>query len=278
MQHLYKRARLSCLVASLGAIGTTSLTYASTTTQNPSDLTTNILALKCYNPEGTITVSRIAVLDVSELDDSIHNKKYDFALVAGHGLNADRPCHVSDFNGNKSRLLFHTLPRNYESGTQNDWGLIKFKKLKTRNMVRYKLIPAISKFDDLEDLDEVDVNFARARSLPDNLQTCQIKSLTFSNTTQSNKVLSHNCMAIGGQSGSPLTYEIGNETRLIGLHLGTLWMINSPLTGKPDRVGFVKVFDEGTINQIKVMLHKKTDKLEYAWNILDTEIWRKKKP
>jgi len=101
----------------------TAPTHATTPSQ------THMLVLKCANSESTTFLSRLAVLDIPQ------SKKMDFALVTGHALPLERPCFVQDFEGNQRDVDLIDYAKAFEVGTPNDWALISFRKMKTKNLV-----------------------------------------------------------------------------------------------------------------------------------------------
>ncbi len=202
-----------------------------------------MLRLQCVESVQAVeknTRSRIAVLD-------IEHPIYDFALAAGHAVPTERPCKVKDFRGNSSDVDLIRLADNYAPGAQTDWAIIRFPKIKTQNLVRYRLEPLA----DNENLKGVEVKFAQAIGLPKNTQICQLNTLEFSTK---HKRVTHNCSVIAGQSGSPVTRTVDGEDRLVGLNLGQLWMFQSPETGRPDRKGYINLLDADTLLEIETYI------------------------
>ena len=175
----------------------------------------------------------------------------DFALVSGHGVAGDYPCFVSDFLGNTKKATVVSLAENYQAGTDTDWALISFKKIKGPHIQRYDVD---NYAEDLSVLHDGLVAFAQARGLPENNQRCRIAEAVPENLGKNGTIISHDCRAIGGQSGSPITQVINGHHRLIGLHIGSGWTLNSPITGKPGRVNFMRSYDEKMSSEIKQAL------------------------
>lgn len=201
-----------------------------------------MLRLECEGQADTLRVSRIAVL---ETGDDV----YDFGFATGHALPTERPCRVKDFEGRRRSVNLIRFAEGYQSGDTTDWAVIRFKKISTSNLVRYKL-------DTVQNLDELKTSnfyFSQAFSLPENAQSCKLSALDFSN---GRRRVTHDCRAVPGQSGSPVTRIINGEHKLIGLHIGHLWMFESPETGRPDRKGYVNLLDENTISQIQSVIEE----------------------
>jgi len=153
-------------------------------TADPDSLT-HVLRLECVKGDEPGLQSRIGALETNNL-------KYDFALVAGHAVPDERPCVVKDFSGRQSKVSL---------------------KIKTPNLVRYTLEP----FEIDRPLNEIPVFFAQAMALPENTQNCRLTALDFPNNIRR---ISHDCRAISGQSGSPMTTIIDDQHKLVGLHIG----------------------------------------------------------
>ena len=199
-----------------------------------------MLRLLCEGADANFLQSRIAVLDVGD-------PVYDYGFATGHAVPSERPCAVKDFSGRSRPADLIHLADGYNPGENTDWAIIRFDKISTKNLVRYKLEP----LEDLSLLDEKQFSFAQARGLPENAQTCKLSVLDFAN---GRRRVTHDCRAVGGQSGSPMTRIVDGEHRLIGLHIGHLWMFDSPETGRPDRTGYINLLDRGTINQVQAVI------------------------
>lgn len=222
----------------------TAPTHATTPSQ------THMLVLKCANSESTTFLSRLAVLDIPQ------SKKMDFALVTGHALPLERPCFVQDFEGNQRDVDLIDYAKAFEVGTPNDWALISFRKMKTKNLVRYPLSPIT---DYISDFEAADILFAEARGLPKNSQACRLlPTLPSFKKEQKRRIpIFHDCDAIPGQSGSPLTARIEEQDYLVGLHIGRAWFFKSPYTGRADRHGYVALFDPNMVEEINTILSTK---------------------
>ena len=138
---------------------------------------------------------------------------------------------------------------NYEAGTDTDWALVSFKKFKGDHIKRYDINDYL---EDITLLDDTPVSFAEARGLPSNTQKCRLDLIKFKSGTQSNnRYVSHDCHAIPGQSGSPITRMNNGGHSLVGIHLGSIWTLYSPVTGKPGRLNFIKLYDQNMATEIK---------------------------
>jgi hypothetical protein len=208
---------------------------------------THMLGLKCANSNTVSTRSRLAVLNIQKKDN------LDYALVSGHGLPLKRPCIVHDFNGNKRTVEKIGYSSKFRAATQDDWAIISFKPLPTKDLIRYPLVPISSQ---LEELGRAKVSFAKARGLPSNNQTCDLIS---TNLYESENIFAfHNCRSIPGQSGSPLTYKANNQDYLVGLHLGKAWFLQSPETGRPDTLGYLSVFNQDMVKEIQTIIAERS--------------------
>ncbi len=199
-----------------------------------------MLRLSCSQSATSGLQSRIAVLDVG-------HPIYNFALAAGHAVPSDRPCVVKDFDGKSSNVDLIRFPADYQPGQQSDWAVIRFPRIDTRNLVKYKLEPLA----DLDNLEGTQVLFAEARGLPENSQVCHLTILQFK---AGHKRVAHDCRAISGQSGSPVTRVVEGQNRLVGLNIGRLWMFESPKTGRPDRKGYINLLDRKTVADIQTLI------------------------
>ena len=201
---------------------------------------THMLRLLCEGADRTGQQSRIAVLDIGD-------PNYDFGFATGHALPPERPCVVRDFEGETRTADSIQLAKGYKSGETTDWAVIRFGKISTKQLVRYQLEPV----EELGPLEGQRFSFARARGLPENAQHCELNVLDFNNGRFR---VTHDCRAVPGQSGSPLTRIVDREHKLVGLHIGHLWMFKAPDTGRPDRRGYINLLDADTISKIEAII------------------------
>ncbi len=199
-----------------------------------------MLRLQCKAADDFKLLSRVAVLNIGL-------ESYDYGLITGHGVPPDRPCQVLDFEGRSAPVSVISLAQNYKIGAQTDWALIRFEKINTPRLIRYDLVP----FTDTTALDNMRVEFAQARGLPENRQSCNLEILDFS---ENERRVSHNCRSVPGQSGTPVTRRIDDRDTLVGLHIGQLWMLESPRTGRPDKKGYINLFNVETVDEIKALI------------------------
>jgi len=199
-----------------------------------------MLRLFCEAQDGSTFQSRVAVLDIND-------GKYDFGFATGHAVPDSRPCTVKDFSGGQSSVSLIRLADGYKSGASTDWALIRFDKINTKGLVRYTLDP----IEDIADLLNEEFSFAQARGLSENAQKCSLSILDFS---EDNRRVVHDCRAIPGQSGSPIIRLVEGRPMLVGLHIGHLWMIQSPITGRPDRKGYINLLDQKTVGAIESII------------------------
>ena len=199
-----------------------------------------MLRLICEGADDSFRQSRIAVLDTGD-------PVYDFGFATGHAVPSERPCAVKDFSGQTRDVNLIRLADGYKSGESTDWAVLRFDKISTRNLVRYQLEPV----ETLTTLEQQRFSFAKARGLPENAQSCKLSILDFD--TGHHRV-THDCRAVPGQSGSPITRLSNGEHMLVGLHIGHLWMFKSPETGRPDRKGYINLLDKPTVNEIESLI------------------------
>ena len=209
--------------------------------QTTADMTpTHMLRLACKVTEESGKQSRIAVLDVGD-------PMFDYGFATGHSLPSGRPCVVQDFSGQKRSVNLIHLADGYQSGEKTDWAIIRFEKISTKGLVRYELEP----IENLGSLDDNRFSFAQARGLQENAQKCRLSILDFANGR--NRV-THDCRAVTGQSGSPITRIVNGTHKLVGLHIGHLWMFQSPETGRPDRKGYINLLNQKTVEEIEAII------------------------
>lgn len=246
---------LAPAAAASSVIGTQNFTATMTVpaaVQARVDPQTHMLSLKCPLANTQYRLSRVTVLDMGDAAIG-ESGKVDTALVSGHGIvhtdgRLAKDCFVQDFSGQKRYVTSMRLAPNYRKGSANDWGVIKFKRMKTRNLVRYSLNPASHDFE-INQLDKFETRFATARGRPENGQACQILPRKYSglNGAEYVGVLAHDCSVIAGQSGTPFSSPT-NE--LLGIHLGRSWMLRLPDTGRPGHRGYLRKLDADIIAEI----------------------------
>ena len=185
------------------------------------------------------------------LPETLKDKNSDFALVTGHGLSKGKDCVVQDFHGNNRAVKKRIYARNYRAGTDTDWAVISFKKIKGEHIKRYNVNAYIS---DLDALQVKPISFAQARGLPSNTQSCHIKRVSLPISNSMTSIFTHDCKAIPGQSGSPITENIQGKDKLIGIHLGQFWTLSSPDTGSPGIFKYMRPFDKQLSQDVKTAI------------------------
>lgn len=231
---------------------------------------THMLVLKCPSSETHFRGSRAAVLDLGGVDLKARDDKsggmtsaeMDFGLVAGHGLigpdgSRTKGCYVQDFAGRSSPVTAMRLARGYRAGTAADWGLIQFPRMETKNLIRYSLRAADFSQLNTASQSAKHSRFASARGRPENGQGCQILPRRRAGLSGEKfaGILAHDCDAVGGQSGAPLS---STHNELLGIHLGTTWTVRSPFTGRPARHGYLRSLDEAMVAQISALAQDMT--------------------
>ncbi|MDB2437628.1 hypothetical protein N9W89_02840 [Hellea sp.] len=217
------------------------------------DTPTHTIFLNCQTNSTKVTQSKASIL---ALPDGVNKSKHDFALVTGHGLINGHECNVRDFQGHKREVIGRVYAKNYKSGTDTDWAIISFKPIKGNHIIRYKTEDYVR---DKELLHNMDVSFAQARGLPQNNQNCRLAVVNIPTPKNDRDIYSHDCVAVPGQSGSPITQSVNGEDRLLGFHLGQVWTVKSPITKKPGNLYILRPFDEDMsleINQAITQLSK----------------------
>jgi len=249
---VFTKGLATCVVSSAILISAEASTITNNIDLTPRKITkatpTHAVFLKCKLSDNIISQSKGAIL---ELPKALKKTKRDFAIVSGHGLYAEADCFISDFQSNSRKVLTKTFAKNYQSGTETDWAIVSFKRIKGPHIKRYNLE---SYLDPTSSIHNAPISFARARGLPQNSQSCKVDIVELKTLKTSRPIFSHNCHAIPGQSGSPLTHNVNGRDQLIGLHLGSMWMLNSPLTGKPGKINIMRPYDKQIADEIRQVL------------------------
>jgi len=213
----------------------------------PYNSKTHMLVMKCTINADYHAESRVVVLN---LPQKYTRRGYDVALVSGHGLQGDNNCIIQDFEGRSAAVIDMTLAPNYKAGTAQDWGIVRFKTLKTKSLIRYSLIP-----QDFSARTFLDVQFAAARGLPQNQQNCRLVM-----AGEDGGILAptgtklHDCYAVPGQSGSPLSRYLGGTDYLMGIHLGRIILYQYPPQKDLLKRGYLRLIDASFIAEITELL------------------------
>lgn len=243
---------LALLLGGLGAVlPAMASSVISLDNKNPLTSSSRIdtLAIRCPY-EGTIVMaSRLAVLDVSETWKS---GKFDAGLTTAHGVldNDGQPiegCYILDFTGEKHKVHTITAADNYVAGSATDWAVITFKKIKNPAMVRYVVADPMNaeRFDSMAE-NRLPVLFSSARGLPYSGQNCSLYPKRYAGLTSDKYrgLLLHDCRAISGQSGAPVSIKRGDKDVLIGMHLGNMFVLQSPYMPRPATHNFMRILDD----------------------------------
>lgn len=214
------------------------------TIQDPS-----VLRLYCKTDEGEYYRSKLAVLNSQ-------SSKYDFAVTTAHGIvgasgRESRKCFVQNLNGKQIDVQNYYTAENYAPGTSTDWALLKFKKVHRSELTRFSFVE--SEADALlpnDALFRFPVTFPKAIGIAFNHQHCMLLSSKIIGITDT-KLRAHNCRAVPGQSGSPVSIGSDKRPLLLGIHLGKAFTYHSPVTRKPEHLGYFRLIDDDMKNQIE---------------------------
>lgn len=233
------------MVANASTISTYQPIHSSKLMLQDTSQKTHVLSLKCIINETMVKVSKVSLIQTSKSKDK---PKLDFGIATGHGFTDESNCYVQDSKGQNKKVLFVSYADNYKAGTDTDWALISTKPFKGDHITRYYLDDFIGAIDRFHN---INVFFAQARGIPNNTQSCKLAIADFENFMDNSKqYITHNCKAVTGQSGSPITRFSNGRHKLTGFHLGHLWTLKSPITGQPATHAYIRLFDKPMAEEI----------------------------
>lgn len=207
------------------------------------------LAIQCPYEGKTVMASRLAVLETSKTWKS---GTLDAGLTTAHGLlgKDGQPlegCYILDFTGKKHKVRTIKAADDYIAGSATDWALVTFKRIKNPDMVRYAVADPMSaeRFDLMAE-DRLPVLFSSARGLPQSGQNCSLYPRRYAGLTSDKYrgLLLHDCRAISGQSGAPVSIKRGGKDVLVGMHLGNMFVLQSPYMSRPATHNFMRILDD----------------------------------
>lgn len=227
-----------------------------------SSITTEVTANHQARSEDRASTWNAQNLYCQAFDDKFYRSKlvliqttsqhFDYALTTAHGIEKgqyDRfsSCFIRHSSGEKVNLVDVYIPDDYKAGTQSDWAVIKLEKVKQKHVARFKL--HVEDSEQFSHGKSIAVTFPKARGINDMSQNCRAMSSAYLGV-RNEQILAHNCRAIGGQSGSPVFVKYEAEDMLIGIHLGKSFVYRSPITRKPEYLGYFRVIDKDMIAEI----------------------------
>lgn len=206
-----------------------------------------ILELRCYLGETHYYQSKLALIKTAD-------HRFDYGLSTGHGVQIDgldfsNDCIAQDYKGQNYRINALYVPQDIAPGGERDWALIRLEKVKASEIVRFSL-PSfhLASADAFRNTIQK-VTFAKARGIGFNTQICQSLPADHAGMDEGN-ILAHNCRAISGQSGSPISVSLDNQPILVGIHLGTGFVMHSKYTGKSESLGYFRFIDSNMVSEI----------------------------
>lgn len=201
-------------------------------------------------------MSRLAVLDIDR--DSAH----DVAITTGHGLLDSHgqtltDCRVHDFKGHTYEITGLKIAPDYAPGTANDWAIVTFEKARKTPLIRYALATPLETgaFDELAETN-LPVRFSSARGLPGSGQDCAMLPRRHAGfePKEYSGLLPHNCRAVSGQSGAPISVTRKGHNIIMGIHVGHAFLLSSPHNDGPIRYGYMRVFDDHLRNHVNSII------------------------
>lgn len=211
------------------------------------------LHLECRVDESSFYTSKIALIKTSD-------RRFDYGLSTGHGmkiegLNFSKDCLVIDYNGRQFNLLALYLPRAFSPGSETDWALIRLPRIRDDNIVRFQLPEYEHMTEEAFRANAQAINFPKARGIGRNSQLCQSYPSRVMGLMERN-ILVHNCRAVSGQSGSPISVSTNQVDLLIGLHLGTGFVMRSEISDKAGYLGYFRFIDNAMVEEIDIIISR----------------------
>lgn len=207
----------------------------------------SVLALYCKYDESRYYQSRVSLFQT-------RGETQSYGLTTAHGLVDQKDtlltdCFVQDFKGVTYPIDNIFIPDAFEAGTSSDWAVISISVNPSETIIRYRL-PEFSEGQEQEMRRSANViAFPSARGLGYNGQTCLSLPAAYAGLSDEN-ILAHDCRAIGGQSGSPVSVSYNGNDVLLGFHLGKSFILKSPVTKRPEHLGFFRFLDRQIVLDI----------------------------
>lgn len=180
------------------------------------------LVLICEDDNGQLWQSRLAILSV----ENDKTESFDYGLTAAHSVSGQKSCFVEDNQGNVRPVLDARTSTGFGSGDPyspaSDWAVLKIERMKTRGLFRFSLN------DTMDRAELVSTAYIpKGRGLFRNTKPCSLEIIRMPVPPNGKfeGFPSHDCITIGGQSGTPMT--IMSETSgqyLIGVLTGRTFL------------------------------------------------------
>lgn len=218
--------------------------------QGHSDLIVHTLVLKCQDDAGNIFKSRLAALT-----DDVGDRKYDYGLTTAHSVFALKNCLVSDSQGHRSKVVSYQVSPDYPSNdpynAPADWAVVKFKRIRTKGLVRFDLSN-----DSLDRESITTAYLPKGRGLFVNIKPCRVhfREARMPPKGEPFNVPTHDCRTINGQSGTPLVTQPDVNSDLLGIHSGRSFMWPNDFRKGPKWHGRFVLLDGQTIDEIDAAL------------------------
>jgi len=227
---------------------------------SPSDADINSVRIICYGSKNRGQASRAVVLQM--VAASSVTSKYDVAITTGHGLlgidgHIFKDCRVNRPGGEQHTIVAAKLATGYKQGTSTDWAIIIFDKMKKNEVIRYG-VGFDLKSDKIQQLatKQTTVLFSQALGTPKNYQACHLLPRQYAGLNQPSQanLLAHNCRAIAGQSGSPISIVREQQNIVLGIHIGHTMIYGHPTPRSPLRFqGYMRVVDQEFLEKFSEM-------------------------
>lgn len=220
----------------------------------PDNSNIHTLEVRCRVGVDQLKISRISILDVRGAKD----QNIDLGITTAHGLldssgDALNRCNIRGFAGESYRISDVQIAKNYSPGTANDWAIVVLERAKKTDLVRYAFASPLSidEFDGLADA-RLPLTFSSARGVPDGRQSCEAlpRPTVGMNKSRYDGLIPHNCKAVSGQSGAPISVFRGNQNIILGLHIGHAFWAGVPDVNAPAKLGYMRVFDNELVEII----------------------------
>lgn len=218
------RFTILCVTSLLSLLATASANAATVVLPDSTGATAGLTRIECVPDGGAHTHQlRGAIIDTGIVDIS-----YEVILTTAHGLPTDvdalrRSCRVVGADNGRYRIESVWRPDSRGRGSVDDWAVLLTERRLSGAVKRLRSLAIDHAARQRMTGDEMPVRLP-LRSLGSE-RACSLTPPGSLGMDLTAELFGHTCRAWSGHSGSPILTIVEDEVYLLGIHLGSRWIV-----------------------------------------------------
>lgn len=223
MEIRFAAVRITLLITLLATV---SAEFATAQVPDSSEAEVGLTRIECAGDDSTYTFRfRGAIIDTGTVDAS-----YEVILTAAHGLPSDvdvlrRRCRVVGAEDGRYRIESVWRPTSQGRGSVDDWAVLLTERRFRGHVKRVRTLATDNAARQQMAGNEMPVRLPLRFTGGE--RACSLTQPGSLGVNLAAELFGHTCRAWFGHSGSPILTTVEGEVYVLGIHLGSLWIVEN---------------------------------------------------